>query len=49
MDQGIAINIGRIPFQTLIGAWRGSGTQPRYEAPGDPWVEIVKTLRLTSG
>ena len=21
----------------------GLGTQPRYEAPGDPWVEIAKT------
>ena len=28
---------------------RSAGTQPRYEAPGDPRVEYVKCKRLTLG
>ena len=35
-------------IQTSLGAWRGLGTQPRYEASGDLWVKNVKTQSLTS-
>ena len=40
---GVVIRIGRFPVQTLLGAWLGLGTQPRYEAPSDLLVEIVET------
>ena len=36
------IKVRRFLVQTPLGAWPGLGTQPRYEAPGDLWVEIVK-------
>ena len=35
----IVIRIGRFPVQTPLGAQLGLGTQPRYKAPGDLWVE----------
>ena len=34
----IIIRIGRFPVQTLLGAWSGLEIQPRYKAPGDPWI-----------
>ena len=39
---------GQGAVQTPLGARPALGTQPRYEAPGDLRVEIVKTQRLTS-
>ena len=42
MGYGVPIRIGRFPVQTPLGARLGLGTQPRYEAPGDLWVEIVE-------
>ena len=39
----VAIKIGRLPVQTPPGARPGLGNQPRYEAPSDLWLEIVKT------
>ena len=30
--------------QTLLGAWLGLGTQPRYKAPGKLQVEIKKKI-----
>ena len=41
---GVAIRIGRFSVQSPLGARLGSGTQPRYDAPGDHPVKIVKTL-----
>ena len=41
--KGVVIRIGRFPVQTLLGVLLGLVTQPRYEDPGDLWVEIVKT------
>ena len=37
------IRIGKFPIQTSLGTWPGLGTQPRYEAPGVPRVEVVQT------
>ena len=42
VGSGAAVRIGRFPVQTPLGARLGLGTQPRYEAPGDPRVENVK-------
>ena len=42
MGYGVTIRIGRFLVQTPLGARPGLGTQPRYEAPGDLWVEIVE-------
>ena len=42
VGQGIVLRTGRFPVQTPVGAWPGLGTQPHYEAPGDPWVENAK-------
>ena len=36
-------------FTEQIGARLGLGTLLRFEAPGDPRVDIVKMQRLTSG
>ena len=36
-------------LSTQIGARLGLGTQPRFEAPGDLWVDVFKMQRLTSG
>ena len=44
MDLGIVNRIGRFLVQTLIGTRPGLGTQPRYEASGDLWVEYVQML-----
>ena len=43
VDEGVAIEIGRFPIQTPLGARPGLGSQPRYEAPGNLRVKIVKT------
>ena len=42
VGEGVVVRIGRFPVQTPLGARPGFGTQPRYEAPGDPRVENVK-------
>ena len=42
MGYGVTIRIGRFLVQTPLGTRLGLGTQPRYEAPGDLWVEIVE-------
>ena len=36
------IRIRSFPVQTSLDAQLGLGTQPRYEAPGELWVEVVK-------
>ena len=33
--------ISKAPGSNPLGAQLGLGTQPRYEAPGDVWVEYV--------
>ena len=33
----------KVPVQTLLSAMPGLGTQPHYEASGDPQAEIYKT------
>ena len=43
VGQGVVIRIGRFPVQTPSGARPGSGTQPHYEASGDPWLEYART------
>ena len=43
VGQGVVTRIGRFSVQTLLDTPPGLGTQPRYEAPGDPQVGIVKT------
>ena len=30
-------------LQTPLGAQPSLGAQPHYEAPGDPWVEYLKS------
>ena len=42
VGQGIVLRTGRFPVQTPVGAWPGLGTQPHYEAHGDPRVENAK-------
>ena len=47
-SESIAIRFGRFsvrwfPVETLLATWPGLETQPRYDAPGDLRVEIVKT------
>ena len=42
MGKGAGIRIGTFSVQTPLGARPGLGTQPRYEAPGDPRVELVE-------
>ena len=42
-SNGVAIRIGRFLVQTPLGARPGLGKQPRYKAPSDLRVEIVKT------
>ena len=34
--------VRKILKPALQGDWPGFGTQLRYEAPGDVWVEIAK-------
>ena len=41
MGWDVAIEIGRSPVQTPLGARPGLATQPHYEVPGDLRVEIV--------
>ena len=33
---------GRFPAQTPLVAWTGLGTQPHYEAPGNPRSKSLK-------
>ena len=42
MGSDVLIRIKRFLVQSLLGTWPGLGTQPRYNAPGDLWVETVK-------
>ena len=34
-EHTVSTRIGRIPVQTLLGAWLGFGSQPCYEVPSD--------------
>ena len=43
MGEGITIRIGKFLVQTPLVTVPGLGTQPRYEAPGSLWVDIVTT------
>ena len=43
VGQGVTIRIGRYLVQIPQGTRLGLGSQPRYKATGDLWVEIVKT------
>ena len=43
LGYGVTVRIGMFPFQTPLGAHPGLGTQPRYEALGRTWVEIINT------
>ena len=49
LDWGIAIRIRRFPVQNLLGAQLGLGTQPRYEAFSDLWLEHVQMQWLILG
>ena len=47
MDKGVPVRIRRFPVQTPLSTKLSLGTQPRYKAPSDLWVEIVKMQWLT--
>ena len=49
MAWGIKIRDWRFQVQTPRGAQLGLGIQPRSEASGDLWVEIVEAQWLKSG
>ena len=43
------MRIGRFPVHTPLGARPGLWTQRRFEAPGNPWVEIVENAVINIG
>ena len=49
MGWSVTIRIRRFPVQTPLGTRLGLGTQPRYETPGDPRVEIVEDAVINIG
>ena len=49
VGQGVVIKAERFLVQAPLGTWPGLATQPRYEAPGDLWVEYVNTQVIDIG
>ena len=49
VGKGIQIRIGRFPIQTPLGDRLGLGTQPRYEAHGNPRVKLVENAVINIG
>ena len=43
VGSGIVVGLGRRLVQTRLGAWPGSGIQPRYYAPGDLQLKTCQT------
>ena len=49
VGQLVTIRIERFPVQIPPSTRLRIGTQPCYEAPDDPWVDIIKMQCSTSG